>query len=165
MAGFAFPSLWRREWVVQPLTAADGPAIAGLHQDGFDRPWSHWEFSSLLAEERVFGFAARREGGGGRAPDGFVLAREAAGEAEILAIAVAKSARRQGLARRMLDAVLFKLRADRAEALFLEVDAANDAALALYRRLGFAKVGERPGYYRGADGARGDALVMRLDLR
>ena len=38
------------------------------------------------------------------------------------------------------------------------------AALALYRRLGFVKVGERPGYYRRKDGSRALAVVMRRDL-
>ncbi len=43
--------------------------------------------------------------------------------------------------------------------LFLEVDAANAAAIALYRGLGFERVAERKGYYRGRD-----ALVMKTAL-
>jgi ribosomal-protein-alanine N-acetyltransferase len=39
--------------------------------------------------------------------------------------------------------------------LTLEVRVSNDAALGLYRKLGFASVGLRPGYYRDED-----ALVM-----
>ena len=52
------------------------------------------------------------------APVGFVLARLAAGEAEILTVAVARTHRRHGLGWRLMDAVLRQLHADRAEALF-----------------------------------------------
>ncbi len=46
-----------------------------------------------------------------------------------------------------------------AQTLFLEVGADNPAARALYGSLGFAKVGDRKGYYQGRD-----ALVLRLPL-
>jgi ribosomal-protein-alanine N-acetyltransferase len=51
-----------------------------------------------------------------------------------------------------------------AKALFLEVDGDNLAALKLYHRFGFVKVGERAGYYRRADGKPATALVMRRNL-
>ena len=61
--------------------------------------------------------------------------------------------------------MLRELHAERAEALFLEVDETNVPALALYRRLGFREVGKRPAYYDRAEGGRSGALVMRRDLR
>jgi len=94
-----------------------------------------------------------------------VLARQAAGEGEILTVAVARSHRRLGLGWRLMDAVLRELHAARSEALFLEVDETNAAAIALYRRLGFAEVGRRPAYYNDDQGRKTAALVMRRDLR
>ena len=47
-----------------------------------------------------------------------------------------------------------------AEEIFLEVDEGNLAALRLYAKLGFAKVGERKAYYEG-DGGRSTALTGR----
>ena len=61
-------------------------------------------------------------------------------------------------------AALDRIRLCAAREVFLEVDAANVAAIGLYDSLGFKRVGVRKGYYdRGAAG-RADALLMRLDL-
>ena len=93
-----------------------------------------------------------------------MLARLAADEAEILTIAVDPAARDKGVGRALLAANLRQATNAGARAMFLEVDAGNAAALALYKRLGFAKVGERPGYYRRKDGVRATAVVMRRAL-
>ena len=153
-----------RDYFLEPLAQSDSPAVSRLHREDFHRPWTDGEFASLLAQDTVFGFVARETGRGHEAPAGFVLARLAADEAEILTIAVARSHRRQGLGWKLMDAVLRELHRQRAEALFLEVDETNAPAIALYRRFGFSEVGKRPNYYQSATGASG-ALVMRRDLR
>ena len=155
----------RRDYALEPLTAADSPAISALHREDFVRPWTDGEFATLLEQDTVFGFAAREVGHGAEPPVGFVLARFAAGEGEILTVAVARAHRRQGLGWQLMDAVLRRLHAERAEALFLEVDETNAPALALYRRLGFREVGKRPNYYRSSEHGSTGALVMRRDLR
>ncbi|MEW9835491.1 ribosomal protein S18-alanine N-acetyltransferase [Mesorhizobium marinum] len=153
-----------RDFALEPLAVGDSRAIAAIHREDFARPWTDGEFASLLGQDAVFGYAVRETGRGGSAPVGFVLARLAAGEGEILTVAVARTHRRLGLGWRLMDAVLRELHAQRAEALFLEVDETNAAAIALYRRLGFFEVGRRPHYYESA-GGRSGALVMRRDLR
>lgn len=154
----------RRDYSLEPLMARDSAAVAVLHQEDFSRPWTDGEFEGLLEQDTVFGYAAREIGHGNEKPVGFVLARLVAGEGEILTVAVARTYRRQGLGWQLMDAVLRELHAQRAEALFLEVDETNLGAIALYRRLGFREVGKRPGYYQSGQGASG-ALVMRRDLR
>lgn len=153
-----------RDYALEPLSASDSPAISAIHREDFARPWTDGEFAALLGQDTVFGYAARQTGHGGAAPVGFVLARVAAGEGEILTVAVARMHRRQGLGWRLMDAVLRELHGQRAEALFLEVDETNHSAIALYRRFGFFEVGKRPHYYESAEGRSG-ALVMRRDLR
>jgi ribosomal-protein-alanine N-acetyltransferase len=153
-----------RDYSLDQLSVKDSGAISALHREDFSRPWTDGEFADLLEQPTVFGFVAREIGHGQESPVGFVLARLAAGEGEILTLAVARAHRRQGLGWRLVDAVLRELHAQRAEALFLEVDESNVAALALYRRFGFREVGKRPRYYQSEAGASG-ALVMRRDLR
>lgn len=167
MMGISFNVLSRRrDYLVEPLETGHGEHLATIHREDFVRPWSAEEFDSLLEDRHVFGFAVREVGGRTGPPLGFVLARLAVGEAEILTIAVARASRRYGLGWKLMDAVLRQLHADRAEALFLEVDENNLPALALYRRFGFHEVGKRAGYYPGHAGqSRSSALVMRRDLR
>lgn len=155
----------RRDYALQSLEVTDSATLMELHREDFVRPWSDVEFSTLLEQDTVFGYAAREIGRGGAAPVGFVLARHAAEEGEILTIAVSRSHRRQGIGWQLMDAILRELHGRRAEALFLEVDETNLAAIALYRRLGFREVGKRPNYYRSTERGPTGALVMRRDLR
>ena len=69
---------------IEAALATDAPLLARLHSLGFETPWAADEFEALLKAPGVLGFVAH-------APDqcGFVLARVAAGEAEILTLVVA----------------------------------------------------------------------------
>jgi ribosomal-protein-alanine N-acetyltransferase len=89
-----------------------------------------------------------------------VMARVAAGEAEILTLAVLPAQRRQGLAGALMQAAIAQCEALGAEALFLEVATRNQAARALYAGFGFEEVGRRRGYYADGD----DALTLRRPL-
>ncbi|MEO3386571.1 ribosomal protein S18-alanine N-acetyltransferase [Mesorhizobium sp. CAU 1741] len=154
------------DYAIEALGDDDLSRLPALHAEHFTRPWSEHEFQSLLAQDTVFGFGVWQVGNRKAGPAGFVLARLAAGEAEILTIAVARVQRRRGLGRDLMEAVLRELHAQRAEALFLEVDETNAPAVALYRRLGFREVARRRAYYdHPGDTPRTDALVMRRDLK
>jgi ribosomal-protein-alanine N-acetyltransferase len=134
--------------------SADPAPLAALHAACFPDPWHAQALRELFAAD-AFAF---------HSADGFVLARVAGGEAEILTLAVNLPARGKGLGRALLQAAIRKARALGADTMFLEVGADNPAALALYAGLGFAKVGMRKAYY-GANSRTGqDALVLRLSL-
>lgn len=96
---------------------------------------------------------------------GFAISRIAADEAEILTIAVEPSARKRGVGRDLLHEHLQRATLAGAGTMFLEVDAENAAAIALYHRFGFAQVASRAGYYRRPDGKPATALVMRRELK
>lgn len=127
--------------------------MAALHSRCFTtpRPWSAHEISQLLTDPQVFSL---------RAPAGFLLGRSVAGEAELLTLAVAPEARRQGLGARLVAAFLAEAIARQSEIAFLEVAEGNDAAIALYVAQGFAPAGRRRAYYRTPEGAPVDALVL-----
>jgi ribosomal-protein-alanine N-acetyltransferase len=91
---------------------------------------------------------------------GFVLARVAADEAEILTLAVIPAHRRTGLATKLLSAARELAWKRGARVMFLEVRETNEAARALYAATGFSQVGRRRGYYRPGV----DALVLRAAL-
>jgi len=95
---------------------------------------------------------------------GFILVRAAAGEAEVLTLAVKPAARRRGVGLALVIMGAEEAFRRGATEMFLEVSCMNLPAIALYKRLGFTAIGRRPGYYTAPDGRREDALVLRLEI-
>lgn len=83
----------------------------------------------------------------------------AAGEAELLRIAVDPAHRGRGLGRRLLEASQRDLEAEGLVHLFLEVRVSNTAAIQLYRTCGWKPCGRRSGYYPDGEDA---ALYARI---
>ncbi len=108
--------------------------------------WSAADYESLLSADSSICVLAEDEKTD--APVGFVLARLAADEMEILNLAVSPAWRRRGLGRRLVAEALGRARARGAGQCWLEVRASNQAALEFYRALGFRERSRRRGYYR-----------------
>jgi ribosomal-protein-alanine N-acetyltransferase len=150
----------RGEPALSEAGADDAAAIAALHAASFRHGWSEGEVESLLTDRGVYAHRAML----GRRLVGFILSRVAAGEAEILSIAVADSNKGRGLAGRLLRQHLNRLNSVGVGAVFLEVDENNIPARRLYDRAGFREVGRRQGYYRDRHGHASTALVLRCDF-
>jgi ribosomal-protein-alanine N-acetyltransferase len=129
--------------------------LAAIHAACFPDPWGAKALADLLATPGTFMLAEAV---------GFVMARTAAGEAEILTLAVSPPARRRGLAASLVREAASHAQQAGAETLFLEVAAGNDAARALYTSLGFAEAGLRRAYYTVGRDVPEDALVLRANL-
>ncbi|MGC9418588.1 MAG: GNAT family N-acetyltransferase [Rhodovulum sp.] len=131
--------------------------LAGVHAQCFThpRPWTAAEFTALLTGPGVFltGDASA-----------FALGRAVADEAELLTLAVAPAARRQGLGRARLAAFEAAARSRGAARAFLEVAADNTAARALYAAAGYGAAGLRRGYCTAPDGTAVDALILAKAL-
>lgn len=136
----------------------DTALMAALHDAAFEAAWSKAAFDDLIEKSNSCAFGTT---------DGFIVMQPLtfeegqAGEAEIITLAVRPSARRGGLAGRLIEHARCALQLKR---IFLEVAADNEAARALYTKLGFVETGQRKAYYKRANGPRVDGVLMQGDF-
>jgi len=145
--------------VFQPMTADDLAAVSSLEASLHPFPWSLENFADSLAQGH-FAEVCRL----GDELIGYSVVMAVLDEAHLLDIGVARSHQGQGLGFRLLQRAIDHARSDGATRMLLEVRAANEPAIAFYRRFGFSQIGLRRGYYPANIG-REDALVFDKDLR
>jgi [ribosomal protein S18]-alanine N-acetyltransferase len=138
---------------------ADLEAVMRVMNDSFDRrygeAWTAPQCAGLLPMYGVWLVLARDATG----TIGFALARQVAGEAELLLLAVRRSAQGQGVGKLLLERFTADAKSRGADRLHLEVREGNHA-VKLYEDHGFALVGRRRNYYAGPDGRCYDALTL-----
>jgi N6-L-threonylcarbamoyladenine synthase len=154
MKGAAAPG----QLVFRPLDAAGAAQVAALETAcmGTDA-WN----AALVADElthanRVWWQAVDAQGKTQGYAGGLVID----GDVQILKVAVAPAARRQGAGAELMRRVIEDARNLGTQTASLEVRAANAGAIAFYERLGFEHVGVRPRYY--SDGE--DACIMNAQI-
>lgn len=140
---------------IRPAAPADLPAVAEIERTVFSDPWPAHAFRPLLGP--LAWVAVRADD----ALAGYVFARSAADEGEILNLAVGPADRRTGLGRALVERVFAELARVGAVRVFLEVRASNQGGQAFYQRLGFTPVGKRRAYYTRP---REDALVLMCEI-
>ena len=143
--------------VVTPMRRRHLRGVLRIESEQGPDGWSLGLFLAELGrtEDRIY-LVARQD----RTVVGFAGALLVGEDCHITNIAVAAGCRRAGVATRLLLEVARRAVEVGARNLTLEVRASNEAALALYRRFGFAPVGTRSGYYTDPDGTKEDALVL-----
>ena len=150
-------------WQLRVATLDDLDAIMRLETATFENDaWSEASMRAEIANPSARYFVAEpveppRE----VVAYGGVLAPRRSGQADIQTIAVAPAARRAGLGRTLMNALITEARARGAGEIFLEVRADNPGAQNLYESLGFEALAVRAGYYQ-PDNV--DAIVMRLTV-
>lgn len=92
---------------------------------------------------------------------GYIVARESAGELHINNVAVRDQYRRRGIGSALLGRIMDTAKRLKVQVAFLEVRSGNQAAQALYQKIGFQAIARRPDYYSDP---REDAVVMSLTL-
>ena len=129
--------------------------LAAIHADCFDNAWSHQEIGELLISPGVFSWIAEFQS----EPAGFIVGRAVADECEILTLGVLPPYRRYGIAGRLLDKLSRDVSDLAIAKIFLEVAENNEAAINLYRGVGFNEISRRKNYYNNQNG-RLDALIL-----
>jgi ribosomal-protein-alanine N-acetyltransferase len=144
--------------VIRQAKLYDVPAMARIEREAFDEPWSAAEITKdVTAGGGLYVAAALLD----EEIAGYAEIRIVAGEAQVYNIAVAAEKRREGIGEALLRHMIEKAEESGCTVLNLEVMDGNEAAMELYRKLGFREVGRRKGYY--AKGRR-DAVLMDLAL-
>jgi len=142
---------------IRAATAEDAAGVAALEALCFgDDAWTPPMVLSELTGSDRDALVALED----TALVGYAMTLASGDVVDLLRIAVRPEARRRGVARALLDAVLERAKRTRAERVLLEVRVGNAAARAFYAAAGFAEIARRRGYYR--DGS--DALVLALPL-
>ena len=142
--------------MIEPMNASHVPQIAQLEKRCFSDPWSEKSIASEL-ENPLSVWLVAVDGG---QLIGYVGSQTVLGETDMMNLAVAPEARRQGTGRALVLALVDALTKKGSHSLMLEVRVSNTPARTLYESLGFSQVGRRPKYYVNP---REDALILRKE--
>ncbi|OIR19790.1 mycothiol acetyltransferase [mine drainage metagenome] len=144
--------------ILRDMTEADLDAVLRIERAVHAHPWTPGNFSDALRSRyqcKVF------ESDG--AMLGYAVLMLAVDETELLDIAIDAGHQRRGWGRKLLDELMVLARHHGKRRMVLEVRASNAAAIALYRKAGFADIGLRRDYYPAENG-REDAILMGREL-
>ncbi len=142
---------------VRQLTRDDLDAAAAIEAAAGHTAWTRTQLLECLDHRLQGGWALEDAG----VLQGHLMWQRVADEAELLIITIHPGAQGRGLGRVLMERFLQDCRDHGVAQVFLEVEASNAPALALYRRTGWEQVGRRRDYY----GPGKDALLWarRLD--
>jgi [ribosomal protein S18]-alanine N-acetyltransferase len=145
--------------IIIPAQLNDLPDLLIIEAASFVQPWSKANLLSELSKIPPTMYVTRSDPAGPIL--GYICFWLVADEIQMLNLAVHPAYRRQGLGRTLMTFLLTRAREEKALKVFLEVRPSNQAALGLYRSLGFEILYRRPRYY---DSEGEDALVMEWPL-
>ena len=141
---------------IRKMTAREVLQVAELEKLCFAMPWSEKSVAGELDNPLALWLVAME----GDRLAGYVGSQTVMDETDMMNLAVAPQFRRQGVGEALVNALTASLKELGSRCLTLEVRDSNEAARALYGKLGFTEIGRRRGYYRDP---REDALILRKE--
>ena len=128
---------------IKPFRRETVEAVAQLEKECFSVPWSKKSLSDELANDTAHFFVAERFNN----VIGYIGTNIVADECYITNVAVTKSERRKGVGLLLLKKAEETAKEHACRFITLEVRRSNEAAVSLYRKLGFKECGLRKNYY------------------
>ena len=125
------------------LTEEDVEAVSIIESETFSMPWKAKDFLEMINLDYAYYIVAKENG----IPIGCCGVRNMCGDGEITNVVIRKEHRRKGYAGQMLKYLMEQGRNRGIRRYTLEVRRSNEAAIALYEKLGFVCEGVRPGFY------------------
>ena len=136
------------------MKAVHVPQVAELEKLCFADPWSEKSIASELGNIWALWIVAMEDD----RVVGYIGSQSCGDETDVMNVAVHPDYRRRGIAESLIGILMTELKNRGSRALMLEVRVSNEAAIALYEKLGFYQVGCRKNYYRNP---KEDALILR----
>ena len=162
-------------FAVRDMTAADLPAVRAIFNDAVDTTTAIWSETHRTADEQAAWFAEKTAGSWpclvAAEPGGNVLGYAALGPFRPQpgfrrtgehAVYVAPAARRRGVGRALVSALLARAPGRGLRVVIAAVSGDNPGSLALHEALGFREVGRLPGVGEKW-GRRLDAVLLQWD--
>ncbi|MBQ7924100.1 MAG: ribosomal protein S18-alanine N-acetyltransferase [Clostridia bacterium] len=135
--------------IIKRLEKTDIPALTAIENACFPDAWSALSWQEEFSRAEFIGFACKD----GERLIGYVCGTRLFEESELLKIAVAPNARKQGVGEQLLAAFCTEAKTLGAEKMFLEVRESNVPALRLYQKSGFTPTRVRKRYYENGENA------------
>ena len=145
--------------LIRRMVPEDIPAAVEIEKACFSSPWSEKSFSdSISRKDTIFLVCEEDENNAIKGYIGMYLSFE---EANITNVAVAPAFRKRGCGESLVLGAKEHAKQSAIEKIFLEVRVSNEAAISLYRKMGFENLGIRKNFY---EHPVEDAYIMCCDL-
>lgn len=128
--------------IIRKAAAEDVHAIAEIEKASIPQPWSEAAFADALTQENAVTLVAEADG----EIAGFITGVFLFDNADIYSVATAEQHRKKGIGAKLLKSFFDTLPTE-VETVGLEVRESNSAAISLYEKHGFERVGLRKNFY------------------
>lgn len=131
--------------MIRKMLISDVDEVYRIENQSFFEPWSKKNLLNDLEQNSILEHFVYEESGKVSA---FYIISHVLDELEIFTIAVDKEYRKKGIGSKLLEHMIKSAKEKKIRQIRLEVSTKNEAAINLYEKFGFKKMGVRKNYYQ-----------------